>query len=358
MSDNSFYVLVINPGSTSTKVAVFLNDEECTGSNVSHSEDELCPFAHIVDQFQFRFQLILDFLNKSDYSRLHFDAIVGRGGLLRPIPGGTYAINDRMLNDLRAAERGEHASNLGGLLAHEFAQSDKTPAYIVDPVVVDEMEPVARLSGIPEIERRSIFHALNQRAVALKASKTLNIAYNKVNLIVVHLGGGISVGCHQKGRVIDVNNALDGDGPFSPERAGGLPSGSVVDLCFSGKMTQYEIRKALTGQGGLVRYLKTNDLREVKKRIQQGDVQVKLVYDAMLYQIIKQIGSMAAVLKGQVNAIVLTGGLAHDQDLVSEISNAVDWIAPVIVYPGEEEMRALAEGALRVLKGEEKVKIY
>lgn len=358
MTEKSYYILVINPGATSTKVSIFQDEKECACASLSHSEKELRAFEHITDQFQFRFQLIQEFIDKSKYSHIPPDAVVGRGGLLRPVKGGAFAINDKMLNDLRTAKQGEHASNLGGLLAHEFAKEAKVPAYIVDPVVVDEMEDVARFSGIPEIERRSVFHALNQRAVAFQAAEELDIQYEQANFIVVHMGGGISIGCHKQGRVIDVNNALDGDGPFSPERSGGLPAGSLADLCFSGKMTHETIRKAIVGQGGIVRYLKTNDMREVSKRIENGDEYAKQVMNAMRYQIVKGIGSMAAVLRGKVHAIILTGGLARDQILVDEITQSVDWIGTVIVYPGEREMQALAEGALRVLRGEEKVKIY
>nr|WP_250160247.1 butyrate kinase [Caloranaerobacter azorensis] len=285
-------------------------------------------------------------------------AVVGRGGLLKPIAGGTYKVNERMLEDLKVGVLGEHASNLGGILAHEIASQLNIPAFIVDPVVVDEMEDVARISGMPELERKSIFHALNQKAVARRAAKELGKAYNEVNLIVAHLGGGISVGAHKNGRVIDVNNALDGEGPFSPERTGGLPVGDLVKLCFSGKYTLAEMKKKIKGNGGLVAYLGTNDAREVVKMIENGDKKAELVYKAMAYQVAKEIGSLAAVLEGKVDGIILTGGIAYDKRFTKWIIDRVSFISKVFVYPGEDEMIALAEGGLRVLRGEEEAKVY
>ncbi|MBC7194519.1 MAG: butyrate kinase, partial [Caldisericia bacterium] len=284
--------------------------------------------------------------------------IVGRGGLIKPVESGTYIINEKMIEDLKEAKRGEHASNLGAIIAYEIAKELKIPAYIVDPVVVDEMDDVARISGLKGIERKSIFHALNQKAVARRAAKDLGKKYEDVNLIVVHLGGGISVGAHRKGRVVDVNNALNGDGPFAPERAGGLPTQDLVDLCFSGKYTFDEMKKKLAGEGGLVSHLGTNDAREVEKRIENGDSYARLVYEAMAYQVSRTIGEMAAVLKGEIDAIVITGGIAYSKMLVDWIRERVSFLGKILVYPGEDEMEALALGALRVLRKEEEPKIY
>ncbi len=283
---------------------------------------------------------------------------MGRGGLLKPIEGGTYQVNDRMLEDLRAGLLGEHASNLGGILAFEISKAIGKKSFIVDPVVVDEMQDLARISGLKGIERKSIFHALNQKAVARKYAKSIDRKYEELNLIVAHLGGGVSVGSHEKGRVVDVPNALDGEGPFSPERAGSLPVGDIVNICFSGKYTKEEVKKMLKGNGGIVSYLNTNDAREVEERIDKGDEDARLIYYAMAYQVAKEIGASAAVLKGKVDGIIITGGIAYDKKFTSWIEERVSFIAPVIVYPGEDELTALAEGGLRVLRGEEEAKIY
>jgi len=283
---------------------------------------------------------------------------VGRGGLLRPIASGTYRINEKMLEDLRSGAMGEHASNLGGLLAYGIAGNLSIPSYIVDPVVTDEMKPVARISGMPEIPRISILHALNQKAIARKAALDLGKKYEKLNFIVAHLGGGISVGVHYKGKVIDVNNALNGEGPFTPERSGGVPVGSLVELCFSGKFSKDEMMKKVKSKGGLVAYLNTNDVREVLKMINQGDKKAKLIFEAMAYQVAKEIGAGATVLKGQIDAIILTGGIAYNNDFVNMVRDRVSFLSLVMVYPGEEEMLSLCEGALRVLKGEEVEKLY
>ena len=353
------YILALNPGSTSTKVAVFQNETLLFEDTLRHSTQELTPYPRISDQYEFRKNVILDCLQRRQFPLEKLSAVVGRGGLLRPIPGGTYLVNDIMAADLKAALRGEHASNLGGLLARELGAPLDLPAYIVDPVVVDEMCDVARVSGHPLIERKSIFHALNQKAVAKRYASSIGRPYGELNLIVVHLGGGISVGAHARGKVIDVNNALDGEGPFSPERSGGLPVGDLVKLCFTGQYTQGEIKKMITGQGGLVAYLGTNDGREVGSRIGAGDAQAELVYSALAYQVAKEIGSMSAVLRGRVDAIILTGGLAHDAKyLIPWISERVSFIGRVEVMPGEDEMIALCEGALRVLTGQEDPGVY
>ncbi len=354
----SWRILVINPGSTSTKIAVFDDETEIFKVNISHPLEEIQKYSRIIEQFSFRKEVIMKELERAGISRESLKAVVGRGGLLRPIPGGTYLITEKMLEDLKAEVQGEHASNLGAMIAHTIASELNIPAYIVDPVVVDEMEEIARITGLPMIRRRSILHALNQKKVARQAAHDLGKPYDELNLIVVHLGGGISVGAHKKGRVVDVNNALNGDGPFAPERAGSLPAADLVALCFSGQYTQAEIKKLLAGKGGIVAHLGTNDMRVVEERIKNGDQKAALILEAMAYNVAKWIGAMATVFEGQVDAIVLTGGLAYYQDFVEMIKNRCSFIAPVKVYPGEDEMRALLEGALRVLRGEEKAKIY
>jgi len=352
-------LLVINPGSTSTKIAVYQGSQPIFVQVLRHSGEELARYERIYDQYQFRKKAVLEALAEAGIQVAELDAVVGRGGLLRPIPGGTYSVNEAMLADLRVGISGEHASNLGGLLAHEIAHTHAIPAYIVDPVVVDELEEVARLSGLPGIQRVSIFHALNQKAIARRAAADLGQEYEGSNFVVAHLGGGISVGAHAHGRVIDVNNAFEWRGAVSPERTGGLPVLALAELCLSGKYSEPEVRRMLVGNGGLMAYLGTNDGVEVGRRIAAGEQWALLVYRAMAYQIAKEIGSAATVLRGQVDAIVLTGGLAYDQEyLVPWIKEKVAYIAPVMVYPGEDELSALAEGALRVLTGQEEARVY
>ncbi|MBA1336342.1 MAG: Branched-chain acyl kinase [Firmicutes bacterium] len=353
-----YRLLIINPGSTSTKIAIYDNEKPVFEEVLRHSAEELAPYPTIYSQYQFRKDVILDTLSGKDINLTKLSAVVGRGGLLHPIPSGTYEVNDKMIEDLRMGLLGQHASNLGGILAREIASQLNIPSFIVDPVVVDEMDDVARLSGIPEIDRISIFHALNQKAVARRAARDLGKAYEDVNLIVTHLGGGISVGAHRRGMVVDVNNALDGEGPFSPERAGGLPADGLVKMCYSGKYSMDEVKKKLVGKGGLVAYLKTNDAREVEKMIEEGNKEAELVYRAMAYQIAKEIGNCAAVLCGDVDAVVLTGGIAYSKMLTGWIKERVEFISQVMIYPGEDEMSALAEGGLRVLRGEERAKEY
>jgi butyrate kinase len=357
MSKN-YNILVINPGSTSTKVALFSNEQLLFDKKIEHDSKGLSNFHKIIDQYHFRQDIILSFLKEKGINFSILNAIVGRGGLLKPITSGTYRINQKMLEDLRRGVMGEHASNLGGLLAYGIAESLSIPSYLVDPVVIDEMKPIARISGIPEISRISILHALNQKAVARKAALDLGTKYEKLNFIVAHLGGGISIGIHCKGKVIDVNNALNGEGPFTPERSGGVPVGALVELCFSGKFTKDEMMKKIKGQGGLVAYLNTNDVREVIKLIKYGDKKAKLILEAMAYQVAKEIGAGATVLKGQIDAIILTGGIAYNNEFVNMVRDRVSFLSLVMVYPGEEEMLSLCEGALRVLKGEEVEKIY
>lgn len=357
MSDNK--ILAINPGSTSTKIAVYNNTTIELIKTIRHSSEELKDFEKITDQFAFRKELILKELEDADVRVKDLSVVIGRGGLVKPIPSGVYEVNEQMKADLIDSPLGEHASNLGGLIADDIANSLKNvKAYIVDPVVVDEMHDVARFAGHPKFERVSIFHALNQKSTARIHAESLDQDYNEMNMIVVHLGGGISVGAHKKGRVIDVNNALDGEGPFSPERSGTLPVGQLAKLCFSGKITLKEIKEIIKGKGGLVGYMNTNDAYSVEMKAREGDKDAIAVQDAMCYQVGKAIGEMAAVLEGDVNAIILTGGIAHNVYLVEYVKKMVSFIAPIAVYPGEDEMRALAMNGLRVLKGQIEPSVY
>lgn len=358
MNNTVFKILAINPGSTSTKIAVFDNEDLVFEKTLRHSTEEINKYDKISDQFEFRKNVIQDSVTEFGIKISDLDAVVGRGGLLKPIQGGTYAVNEDMIKDLRVGVLGEHASNLGGIIAKEIGDSVCIPSYIVDPVVVDEMNDVARVSGIPEINRKSIFHALNQKATARRAAKELDREYDECNFIVAHMGGGVSVGAHEKGRVVDVANALDGEGPFSPERSGGLPVGDLVKMCFSGKYSQDEIKKRIKGNGGLVAYLNTNDVRDVQDKIVSGDEKAKLIYEAMAYQIAKEIGACASVLKGKVDAILLTGGIAYSTQFTDLIKERVEYITEVKVYPGEDEMIALAQGGLRVLSKEEEAQVY
>nr|WP_218627913.1 butyrate kinase [Sporosarcina sp. E16_8] len=356
--ENHHRILVINPGSTSTKIGVFDGESQLMESTLRHSSEEIARYPSIIDQYSFRKKVILESLEKEGINISTLSAICGRGGLLRPIEGGTYSVNEAMIQDLKTGYSGQHASNLGGIIAHEIASSLNLPAFIVDPVVVDELAPIARISGLSVINRKSIFHALNQKAVARRYAKQVGKKYDTLRLIVTHMGGGITVGVHEFGKVIDVNNGLHGDGPFSPERAGTVPAGDLVELCFSGEYFRHEVMKKLVGQGGLVGYLGTNDAVRVEQRIEDGDEKAKLVYEAMAYQVAKEIGSAAAVLHGQVDAIILTGGLAYGKGFVKDITSRIDWISDIVVFAGEDELQALAEGALRVLTGEEIAKIY
>ena len=350
--------LIINPGSTSTKIGVFEDETLLFDKTLRHPTEEIAKYASIIDQKDFRKQIILDALKEDNCDIHSFDVIVGRGGLLKPIPGGTYPVSDALLADLVAGVQGQHASNLGGILAREIGDAIGKPSYIVDPVVVDELTDVARISGMPELPRRSIFHALNQKAVAHRYAKEHGTTYDALNLIVIHMGGGVSVGAHCKGKVVDVNNILDGEGCFSPERAGTVPVGDLIKMCFSGKYTQKEIYKKICGNGGFNAYLHTNDAREVQKMVDEGNEYAKLIQDAFYYQIAKDAGAMAAVLHGKVDAIILTGGIAYAQLTVDKLTESLGWIAPITVYPGEDELLALAQGALRVMTGEEEPQTY
>ena len=358
-------ILAINPGSTSTKIALYQGSDELFEKTLRHPAEELEVFGSIAEQLSFRRQVILDALAESGTSLKAIDAVVGRGGLTHPMEGGTYAVNQRLLEDLEKGVLGEHASNLGGILAHalaeEIAQASKREgvrSFIVDPVVVDELDPLARLSGLPDIPRVSIFHALNQKAVARLAARELSESYERCNFVVAHLGGGITVGAHRRGRVVDVNDGLNGEGPFSPERSGGLPALPLAKLCFAEGAQLSEIKGKLKGKGGLAAYLGTSDGREVSKRAKAGDKKAALVYEGMAYQVAKEIGGMATVLEGDVDAVLITGGLAYDDGFVEWIRRRVEYIAPVMVFPGENELAALAAGALRVLQGKEEAKVY
>lgn len=354
----SYKILIINPGSTSTKIGVYEDETQVMEETLRHSTEEIAQYATIYDQKDFRKNVILDILKEKNVDLTTIDVVVGRGGLLKPIPGGTYAVSDALIEDLRIGKQGQHASNLGGILAKEIADTINVPSYIVDPVVVDELQDVARITGHPKFERISIFHALNQKAVAKRYAKEAGKNYEDLNLIVVHMGGGVSVGAHKNGRVIDVANALDGDGPFSPERSGGLPSGALMKLCFSGEYTQAEVAKMISGNGGFNAYLGTNDMRDVIKMAKEGDKKARLLEEAFYYQLEKEVGAMAVVLGGKVDQIILTGGIAYGQETVDHMTKACSFLAPITVYPGEDELLALAQGALRVMNGEEEAKEY
>lgn len=351
-------ILAINPGSTSTKIALFEEGAELWSETQRYDAESLRGFARVTDQEAFRRDEIIKTLAAKGVEISAIDAFVARGGLLRPMEGGVYKISQAMIDELKSCKWGEHASNVAAPIAWKLAKECSRPAFIVDPVVVDELAEVARVSGVPELPRRSIFHALNQRAVARRAAASRGGSSGDFNFIVCHMGGGVSVAAHRRGRVVEVNDALGGDGPMSPERAGAVPAAQLVDLCFSGAYTHEEIKKKLVGLGGFVAHLGTNNFREIMERVARGDEKSKLVFDAFCYQLGRAIGGCAAVLAGRVEAILLTGGLAHSEELCAALERAVSWIAPVEIYPGEDEMPALVEGALRALRGEELAKIY
>jgi butyrate kinase len=353
-------ILVLNPGSTSTKLALFNGDQLVMAENLSHLADDLEACGSVMNQYSLRKKAVLDFLLRENIALSSLAAIVGRGGLTKPLVGGTYQINEAMLADSRSTKWGEHACNLGPSLAYELAQeAGGIPAFIVDPVVVDELDEVARISGLPELPRCSKFHALNQKAAARRAAKDLALSYQESKLIVAHMGGGISTGAHKNGRVVDVNNALDGEGPMSPERSGTLPVGDLIRLCYSGsRRTLQDMMRMVKGRGGLMAHLGTTDTREVERRVQEGDKQAELIFKALAYQVAKSICALAAVFCNNPDAIVLTGGMAHSEFLTSWIRERVEFLAPVLVYPGEGEMEAMVQGALRVLNLEEQVRLY
>jgi len=349
-------VLVINPGSTSTKISIFEDEGELLSRRIDHPAKELEKFDRLIEQLEYRKNAIIKAVEGAGFKIDDFDAIACRGGILPPLSGGTYVVNEEMVNYLIHESPVEHASNLAAVIGYELAKEKDIPVFITDPISVDEMIPEAKLSGIPDIERKSYGHYLNMKAVARQIAKEkFGKKYEELNFVVVHLGGGISVAAHRKGKVIDINNAND-EGPFSPERTGELPVGDLAKMAFSGKFTKRELKKRYVGKGGLVAYLGTNDLREAMRRAEEGDEKAKLVIDAMAYQIAKEIVGMMAVLKGEVDAIILTGGMAHNERFVEMIRNYVERYAPVYVVAGEFEMLALAQGALRVLWGEEQAK--
>jgi butyrate kinase len=352
-----FRILAINPGSTSTKFAVYVNERPAVVKNIRHSDAEMEQFRGrpILDQQHFRASQIEVALSDAGHNPHELDAVVGRGGLLPPLESGTYIVNEDVREELRLARRGEHASNLGAVLAHSLAQRAGVRAYVVDPVSVDEWPEYARLSGSALLERQCLSHALNSKAVAKRYARERGKAYESLRLIVAHLGSGISVSAHENGRMVDVTNSRE-EGAFSTERAGGVPAMQLVELCFSGKYTQRQAEALLFRDGGLYSYLGTKDLVEVERRIQSGDARAKSVFDAMVYQIGKEIGAMAAVLHGHVDAVLFTGGMAHSQRLVAALSEYASWIAPITVYVGEDELQALTEGVLRVLRGEERAR--
>lgn len=349
--------LIINPGSTSTKIGVFEDETLLFEETLRHTTEEISQYASIADQKDFRKKIITDLLEEKQFDIKSLNVVVGRGGMLKPIPGGTYAVTDELLADLIVGKQGQHASNLGGILAREIGDSIGVPSFIVDPVVVDELMPIARYSGVPELPRKSVFHALNQKAVAKRYAKEQGVPYESLNLIVVHMGGGVSVGAHEKGMIVDVFNALDGDGAFSPERAGGVPSGDLIKMCFSGKYTEKEVYSKIVGKGGFNAYLGTNDMRDVVKKAETDEFAAE-IKDAFTFQVAKDMGSMACVLKGKVDQIIVTGGIAYNACVIDALKERAGFIAPFTVYPGEDELLALTQGALRVLNGEEKAMEY
>lgn len=353
----SFIVLAINPGSTSTKVAWFKGEEEIWRETVRHDPDKISEFAKTADQYSFRLETIKEVVAKNGCSFDDLDAVVGRGGVIDPIPGGTYIVDDALVERSKLGKPWDHASNLGCIIAQAIASPGSIPAFIVDPVAVDEMDRAAKLTGLPELPKHSLSHALNIKATVRMAAKDLGKKWNELNFVVVHLGGGISVCAHRKGKMADLNSGND-FGPFSPERSGGLPAGDFARMCYSGELNMKDMLKKIVGKGGVFSYLGTSDMKEVRKMIKNNDQKAISVERAMVFQISKEIAAEATFLDGNVDAILVTGGVAYDSDFVSHIQERVQWIAPVLVYPGEDEMRPLAQGALRVLAKEEEPRRY
>ena len=352
-------ILVINPGSTSTKIAVYRNEKVIFLKSIRHDVEELSKFERVTDQYSFRKAIIMEELKETDTVMDLIEVVIGRGGLIKPVKSGVYEVNDKLKHDLLHSYAGEHASNLGGLIADDIAGSlPKAKAYIADPVVVDELQDIARISGHPLFKRNSIFHALNQKATGAYHAKLCKTNYKEMNLIIAHLGGGISIGAHKKGKVIDVNQGLDGEGPFAPERSGTLPTGDLVRLCYSGKYKEEDVLKMVTGEGGMVAYLGTNNAYEIEQKVLKGEKKASLIFRAMAYQVAKYIGAMSVVMQGEVDAILLTGGVAYSEWFVNEITEQVQFIAPVHVYPGEDEMEALAMNGLKILKGKAEIHQY
>ncbi|MCG8571388.1 MAG: butyrate kinase [Spirochaetes bacterium] len=355
-NDYETLILVLNPGSTSTKVALFDGDKEVLAETIRHSAEDISGFKKIIDQKDFRYNVIKKFISENGITNVK--AVVGRGGLIRPVESGVYEVNQNMIDDLATGKYKEHASNLGGIIAHQLATDFGCKAYIVDPVVVDEMDEVARVSGMPELERKSIFHALNQKSSARQAAAQLGKSYAECNFIVAHMGGGVSVGAHCQGRVIDVNNALDGEGPFSPERTGGLPVGDLLKMCYEKNLSLADVKKKIVGKGGVVAYLGTNNMQEVEEMIAKGNVKAKLIYEALIYQISKEIAAHGATLKGKVDAVILTGGIAYNEDLVNKIKERINFLGQVIVIPGEREMVSLASNINLILQNKTESRVY
>jgi butyrate kinase len=351
-------ILIINPGSTSTKVGIFSGDEMTVNVSVKHDDTEIRTFATIWDQYEYRKNAILGVLRDNGLSMEDIDAIACRGGNVKPLPGGIYRVCSKMIADMKSGLYGAHPINVGGVIAFDMGNQYNIPVLTADPPMTDELCVSARYSGIPQISRQSSFHALNQKATARKIAAGLGKKYDEVNLIVVHLGGGISVGAHKKGKIIDVNNALDGDGAFTPERAGSLPAGDLVKMCFSGEYSKQQMQKLLTGGGGLYAYLGTTNAIEIEKRIAEGDTKAAEVYEAMVYQVAKEVGACTTVLEGDIDAIALTGSLVYSKILLDSLLKKISFIAPVFLNPGENEMEALADAATRYFNNEEELSVY
>ena len=353
-----YRILVINPGNTSTKIAIYENERTIYEIAVEHSEKELNAYLRVRDQKVFRGELVEEALRSAGFKLSDIDVIIGRGGLGKPMEGGLYEISDELLKDMEKGTYGDHASNLGSMIANELAEKVGIPSFIMDPVSMDEMEPVARVSGLKEIPRKSLLHALNSRAMGKWYATEVGKKYEDLRLIVVHLGSGISVTPHLNGRIIDCNNAME-SGPMSPDRAGSLPSKSLVELCYSGKYKDVdEMVRKINREGGLYDHLGTRDLREANRMALNGDNYANLILQAMAYQIAKEIGAMATVLEGRVDAILVTGGMAYSTRLMDDLKKKIVFIAPVIVRPGEIEMEALAKGAYEAMLGKIPIKSY
>lgn len=355
--DSRYSVLAINPGSTSTKIAVYNGSEAKVELTMRHSAEELSRFPSVIDQYEWRKNLILNTLAENDIDIESLSAVIGRGGLLHPIESGVYEVNQVMIDELKSCTP-QHASNMGAIIASEIASLCHVKAYIADPIVVDELDDITKITGIKQIRRRSIFHALNQKAMARRYADDIGRPYEELNLIVAHLGGGISIGAHQKGRVIDCNNALDGEGPITPERAGTIPAGELIDLCYSGEYTHKQARELIVGGGGFVALTGTNSVIDIQQRAEQGEKEATNVLEAMCYGVAKHIGQMAVALNGEVDAIIITGGIAHSKYVTDRISKRCRFIAPIEIYAGENELQALAMNAMRVLNGTTEAKIY
>lgn len=351
-------ILSINPGSTSTKVGVFEDETLLFSDTVRHSKEELDKFAAITDQENMRLELITKMLKENGYDIDSMDAYVGRGGIIAPLESGVYTVNDKMMYDLVHTKAAKHASCLGGMFARRLGDRNGKPSFVVDPVVVDERIDIAKVSGLPGHDRACVFHPLNQKAVARRYAREHGKKYEDCNLVVAHMGGGITVGAHRKGRVIDVNDGFNGEGPFSPERCGGIQVDTIINMCFSGEYTKADMLAFVNKKGGVSAHLNTNDMREVEKRVEEGDALAKRVFEALIYNVAKQIGAMAAAMSFDVDAIILTGGLAYSKILTKKLEEYTGKIAPIVIYPGEDELKALTEGALRVLRGEEEAKEY